>query len=318
MLVNEKSNGYCYFLTLSCQKSDNVQISKFYRTIDKWCPNPYSAFAIKCKKNVIKTTTLGIKAMSTNILEVQNLQKVYPNGTHALKGVSFDVKKGEFLVVIGLSGSGKSTLLRCINRLHDPSSGSVKFETTETTKLKGKPLRSLRGKIGMIFQHFNLIPRKTVMTNVLTGTLSRTSTLKSILGMYTDEDKKKAQELIKLVGLSGKEKNRADNLSGGQQQRVAIARALMQNPSMLLADEPVASLDPATSHSVMQYLKKVNEELGVTILCNLHFLSLVRQYATRVIALKDGKLIYEGNPLDIDENWFQTIYGEDAVEVTIN
>lgn len=170
----------------------------------------------------------------------------------------------------------------------------------------------------MIFQHFNLIPRRSVLTNVLSGALSRTSILNSILGLYSEEDKKKAKEFIKIVGLTGKEHARADNLSGGQQQRVAIARALMQNPKVLLADEPVASLDPATSHSVMKYLKKVNEELGVTVICNLHFLSLVREYAGRVVALKDGKLIYEGSPLEINEEWFQTIYGQDAVEVTIN
>ena len=256
--------------------------------------------------------------MSTNILEVKDLQKVYPNGTHALRGVSFDVKKGEFLVVIGLSGSGKSTLLRCINRLHDPTSGSISFEGNDMTRIKGSPLRTFRGRIGMIFQHFNLIPRKTVMTNVLTGTLSRTSVIKSVFGTFPEEDRKKAKDLIDLVGLTGKENKRADNLSGGQQQRVAIARALMQDPKILLADEPVASLDPATSHSVMKYIKRVQEELGVTIVCNLHFLSLVRQYATRVIALKDGKLIYEGSPKEIDEQWFKTIYGDDAVEVTIN
>ena len=252
------------------------------------------------------------------MLEIKNLQKVYPNGTHALKGVSFDVKKGEFLVIIGLSGSGKSTLLRCINRLHEPTSGNIVFEGEETTTKKGSELRSIRARIGMIFQHFNLIPRRSVLTNVLSGTLSRTGILNSILGIYSEEDKKKAMEYIEIVGLTGKENQRADNLSGGQQQRVAIARALMQNPKVLLADEPVASLDPATSHSVMKYLKKVNEELGVTVICNLHFLSLVRQYAGRVVALKDGKLIYEGSPLEINEKWFQTIYGEDAVDVTIN
>lgn len=252
------------------------------------------------------------------MIQIQNLVKTYPNGTQALRGVSFDVKKGEFLVIIGLSGSGKSTLLRCMNRLHDPTSGTINFEEQEMTTLKGRALRMARSRIGMIFQHFNLVPRKTVLTNVLTGTLARTGVFASIFGMYSEEDKKKALDYIKIVGLSGKENVRADNLSGGQQQRVAIARALMQNPKVLLADEPVASLDPATSHSVMQYLKKVNEELGVTVICNLHFLSLVRQYASRVIALKGGKMIYEGNPLDINEEWFQTIYGEDAVEVTIN
>lgn len=252
------------------------------------------------------------------MLEIRDLQKVYPNGTHALKGVSLNVEKGEFLVIIGLSGSGKSTLLRCINRLHDTSAGSIKFLGQETTTLRGSALRELRSKIGMIFQHFNLIPRSSVMTNVLSGTLSRTGIIKSLLGIYPKEEKALAKKYIDIVGLTGKEYNRADNLSGGQQQRVAIARALMQNPTILLADEPVASLDPSTSHSVMQYLKKVNEELGVTVICNLHFLSLVREYASRVIALKDGKLIYEGSPLDINEEWFKTIYGEEAVEVTIN
>jgi phosphonate transport system ATP-binding protein len=252
------------------------------------------------------------------MLQIKNLHKVYNEEIHALKGVSFEVKKGEFLVVIGLSGSGKSTLLRCINRLHDATSGEIIFDNSDITSVKGSQLRTARSKIGMIFQHFNLVPRKTVLTNVLTGSLARTGILNSILGTFSNEDVKKAKEYIKIVGLEGRENHRADNLSGGQQQRVAIARALMQNPSVILADEPVASLDPATSHSVMQYLRKVNEELGVTIVCNLHFLSLVREYASRVIALKDGKLIYEGQPTSIDEEWFQTIYGEDAVEVTIN
>jgi len=252
------------------------------------------------------------------MLEIKNLNKVYPNGYHALKDISFSVPKGEFLVVIGLSGSGKSTMLRTFNRLHDVTSGEIIFNGVDTTKLKGSALRKMRSEIGMIFQHFNLIPRKTVLENVLTGNLSRTGILKSILGLYTKEEKERAMKYIDIVGLKGKERNRADNLSGGQQQRVAIARALMQNPKILLADEPVASLDPATSHSVMQYLKKVNEELGVTVICNLHFLSLVRQYAHRVVALKAGKLIYEGKPSEINEDWFKTIYGEEAVEVTIN
>jgi phosphonate transport system ATP-binding protein len=252
------------------------------------------------------------------MLEIKNLNKIYPNGHHALKDISFSVPKGEFLVVIGLSGSGKSTMLRTFNRLHDVTSGEIIFNGVDTTKLSGLNLRKMRAQIGMIFQHFNLIPRKTVLENVLSGNLSRTGILKSILGLYSKEDKEKAIKFIEIVGLKGKENNRGDNLSGGQQQRVAIARALMQNPEILLADEPVASLDPATSHSVMQYLKKVNEELGVTVICNLHFLSLVRQYAHRVVALKAGKLIYDGKPLEITEEWFKTIYGEDAVEVTIN
>ena len=252
------------------------------------------------------------------MLEIKKINKIYPNGCHALRDVSLEVKKGEFLVIIGLSGSGKSTMLRCINKLLNITSGEIKLNDIDITKLKGKSLRKVRSKIGMIFQHFNLIPRKTVLTNVLAGALSRTGVLKSIFNLYSEEDKEKAKKFISIVGLEGKENIRADNLSGGQQQRVSIARALMQNPDILLADEPVASLDPATSHSVMEYLRKVNQELGVTIICNLHFLSLVRKYASRVIALKEGLLVYEGGPLNIDKQWFHTIYGEDAVEVTIN
>jgi phosphonate transport system ATP-binding protein len=252
------------------------------------------------------------------MLKINSLSKTYPNGCKALTNINFYVKKGEFLVIIGLSGSGKSTLLRCINRIHDSTSGNVILDNLDITKIKGKSLRTARSKIGMIFQHFNLIPRRTVLINVLTGKMAKFGIIKSILGLYSEEDKKEAIEKIKIVGLEGKENVRADNLSGGQQQRVSIARALMQNPDILLADEPVASLDPATSNSVMQYLEKINKELGVTVICNLHFLSLVRQYATRVIALKDGKQVFEGGPTDINDEWFKEIYGEDAVEVTIN
>lgn len=257
--------------------------------------------------------------MSESILQIKNLQKTYPNGVQALKGVSFDVKKGEFLVIIGLSGSGKSTLLRCLNRLHDPTGGEVIFHQQDTTKLTtSSEIRGLRKKIGMIFQHFNLIPRHTVLSNVLMGKLAYTSTLKSILGLFSESDKAEAMKYLKLVGIAEKAHIRADQLSGGQQQRVAIARALTQNPEVLLADEPVASLDPATCHTVMDYLKKVNQELGITIICNLHFLSLVRLYATRVIALKGGELVYEGDPKNIDQAWFEKIYGEGAKEVHIN
>lgn len=256
--------------------------------------------------------------MSQPILSIKNLVKTYPNGVQALKGVSFDVKKGEFLVVIGLSGSGKSTLLRCINRLHDPTSGQIVFNGNDVAQVQGEEIRSLRKHIGMIFQHFNLIPRHSVISNVLMGRLGFMGSVKSIFGLFSDEDKEKAMKYLKLVGIGEKAKIRADQLSGGQQQRVAIARALTQGPSILLADEPVASLDPATCHTVMDYLKKVNTELGITVICNLHFLSLVRQYATRVIALKGGEIVYEGSPADITEEWFEKIYGQGAKEVHIN
>jgi phosphonate transport system ATP-binding protein len=255
--------------------------------------------------------------VSEPILQVKNLLKTYPNGTQALKGISFDVQKGEFLVIIGLSGSGKSTLLRCINRLHDPTSGEIIFKGKNIASVQGEEVRDLRRKIAMIFQHFNLIPRHTVISNVLMGRLGSMGSWKSIFGLFSDADQEKANKYLGLVGISEKAKMRADNLSGGQQQRVAIARALTQDPEVLLADEPVASLDPATCHTVMDYLKKVNRELGITIVCNLHFLSLVRQYATRVIALKGGQIVFQGSPQDITEEWFEKIYGQGAKEVHI-
>ncbi|MGE5364319.1 MAG: phosphonate ABC transporter ATP-binding protein [Bacteroidota bacterium] len=251
------------------------------------------------------------------LLKVKNLHKVYPNGTHALRGVSFDVKEGEFLVIIGLSGSGKSTLLRSINRLIEPTSGNVYFLGQDVTHVKGEELRKLQSQIGMVFQQFNLIKRRSVMSNVITGRLASISTFDSLLGSFSEEVYNDAMKSLRIVGIEEKADVRADSLSGGQQQRVAIARSLMQNPKLLLADEPVASLDPATSNSVMQYFEKINKELGTTIICNLHFLSLIRKYATRVIALKKGELVYEGLPHDIDEEWFKIIYGEEAEEVEI-
>jgi phosphonate transport system ATP-binding protein len=251
------------------------------------------------------------------ILEVKNLHKIYDNGTHALKGVTFHVNEGEFLVVIGLSGSGKSTLLRCINRLVDPTSGSVVFLGKDIANIKGEELRKVKSQIGIVFQNFNLINRRSVLVNVLSGGLGNLGTLNSLMGKFPDEVIKAAYNSLETVGISEKANLRADSLSGGQQQRVAIARSLMQNPKLLLADEPVASLDPATSNSIMQYFEKINKDLGTTVICNLHFLSLVRRYASRVIALKEGKIIFEGMPGEIDNNWFKTIYGEEAEEVEI-
>jgi phosphonate transport system ATP-binding protein len=251
------------------------------------------------------------------ILQINNLHKIYNNGTHALKGVSFDVQEGEFLVIIGLSGSGKSTLLRCINRLIEPTSGTIRFDGRDITHIKGEELRKVKSKIGMVFQQFNLIKRRSVLTNVITGKLGQLKTLDSILERFSKDVYDEAYLNLEMVGISEKADIRADSLSGGQQQRVAIARSLMQHPKLLLADEPVASLDPATSNSVMQYFEKINKEMGTTVICNLHFLSLVRRYATRVIALKGGEIIYQGLPSEIDENWFRTIYGEEAEEVEI-
>jgi len=251
------------------------------------------------------------------LIELRKLNKIYANGVHALVDVDLTVQEGEFLVVIGLSGSGKSTLLRCINRLIEPTSGQILYRGQDVTHIQGQELRQYRKKIGMIFQQFNLIKRRTVLLNVLTGALGSLPVLPSILERFPDNLRQEAMEKLRIVGLEDKWNVRVDALSGGQQQRVAIARSLMQHPEVLLADEPVASLDPATSHSVMKYLKQLNTDYGMTIICNLHFLSLVRTYGTRVVALKQGKLIFQGKPEEITQEWFKEIYGEEAEEVEI-
>jgi len=251
------------------------------------------------------------------VLEIKNLNKIYGDGTQALKDLSFTVEDGEFLVIIGLSGSGKSTLLRCINRLIEPTSGQVLWDGVDVTAANHAELRRIRRQIGMIFQHFNLVTRSSVLTNVLTGRLGYVGSMRSILGRWSRADRERARENLELVGIGDKAHNRADELSGGQQQRVGIARALMQEPRLLLADEPVASLDPATSHSVLKYVELLNRERGVTVLCSLHFLSLARTYGTRIIALKDGELVFEGLPAEIDEARFREIYGEEAIEVEV-
>ena len=251
------------------------------------------------------------------MLEVKNLTKVYDDGTVALKDLSFTVEDGEFLVVIGLSGSGKSTLLRCINRLVEPTEGQILWDGEDITAADQEELRRIRRGIGMIFQQFNLVKRLSVMTNVLTGRLGYVSTWRTMLGRWPKEDRERAMRSLELVGIAGKANSRADELSGGQQQRVGIARALMQEPRLLLADEPVASLDPATSHSVMKYVELLNQDHDVTILCSLHFLSLAREYGTRIIALKAGELVFDGKPKEIDDQRFEEIYGEEAVEVEV-
>lgn len=255
--------------------------------------------------------------MAEPLIRICNLVKTYPNGVQALKGISLDVQKGEFLVVIGLSGSGKSTLLRCLNRLQEPTSGEIFFQGKEIGQLENRnEIRRVRKHMGMIFQHFNLIPRQSVIKNVLMGKLAEKSTVQSLFGVFSEQEKREALANLQLVGIADKAFLRADQLSGGQKQRVAIARALTQNPQVLLADEPVSALDPATSHVVMDYLQKVNRELGITVIANLHFLSLVRQYATRVVALKEGELVFTGKPEEITEEWFHKIYGESAREIS--
>lgn len=249
------------------------------------------------------------------MLRIENLSKTYPNGTQALKNVSFDVQEGEFLVVIGLSGSGKSTLLRCINRLIDPTEGRILWNDIDITAAKGAELRHIRRQIAMVFQQFNLVKRSSVMTNVLSGRLGYASAWKAMLGIWSQEERERAMQALEMVGIPDKAGSRADALSGGQQQRVGIARALMQEPKIILADEPVASLDPVLSHSILQYLEKLNKEYGTTVICSLHFLDLVHRYGTRVVALKDGMKVFKGLPSEINREKFKEIYGEEAQEV---
>jgi len=249
------------------------------------------------------------------LLRIENLTKVFPDGTVALRNVSFEVQDGEFLAVIGLSGSGKSTLLRCINRLIEPTQGRVIWDGVDVTAADGKELRHIRRQIGFIFQQFNLVRRSSVMINVLSGRLGYAHPLTSLLHQFSPQDRERARRALERVGIPEKGNNRADQLSGGQQQRVGIARALMQEPRLMLADEPVASLDPVLAHSIMKHLEEINQQDGVTVLCSLHFLDLVHRYADQVIALNEGQLVYEGLPAQIDDQKFKDIYGRDAERV---
>ena len=252
------------------------------------------------------------------MLQIKNLTKIYDDGTQALKNVSFDVKDGEFLIIIGLSGSGKSTLLRCINRLIDPTEGEIIWNGINLCTLEGEELRKTRRKIGMIFQHFNLVKRSSVYTNIMSGRLGYTKTTASLLNKFSDEDIKMGRNVIERLGITDQTHKRADELSGGQQQRVGIARALMQEPELILADEPVASLDPVLAHSILETLQRLNQEDGITVICSLHYLDLVQKYATRVVGLKDGEIVYQGTREDIvaltDEE-FKEIYGAEAERV---
>lgn len=254
------------------------------------------------------------------MLEIKNLTKVYDDGTVALKEVNFKVEDGEFLVIIGLSGSGKSTLLRCINRLIEPTEGEIIWDGEDIAKAEPAELRRFRRKIGMIFQQFNLVKRSNVLTNVLSGRLGYVKPWTSLLYHFPSKDRKMAMEALVRVGIEAQAHKRADELSGGQQQRVGIARALMQEPKMILADEPVASLDPVLAHTILGYLEQMNKESKITVLCSLHYLDLVQRYATRVIGLREGQIVYQGSQEDIrrmTDEQFKEIYGEEAERVSV-
>jgi phosphonate transport system ATP-binding protein len=242
-------------------------------------------------------------------IRLHDVAVTYPNGTKALEGVTLDIAAGEMVSIVGLSGSGKSTLIRTINGLVRPTSGTVRVGDHEVTALRGRALRELRGHAGMIFQGFNLAERASVYRNVLVGRFAHTPTWRTLLGITSAEDRRIALEALDSVGMLEKVWSRAGALSGGQQQRVAIARALAQQPSLMLADEPVASLDPPTAHGVMDDLRRVNERDGLTVLVNIHLMDLARQYTTRMIGLRGGELVYDGPAAEATDADFEQIYG---------
>ncbi|MCO4096217.1 phosphonate ABC transporter ATP-binding protein [Macrococcoides canis] len=241
----------------------------------------------------------------------KDVNKVYPNGHIGLDNVNLEINKGEFIVIVGLSGAGKSTLLRSINRLHEISSGDISIDGVSITQAKGNKLLMMRRNIGMIFQSFNLVKRSSVIRNVLSGRVGYHPTWKMVLGLFPKKDKQIALEALDRVNIVEKAYSRADELSGGQQQRVSIARALAQEPKIILADEPVASLDPLTTKQVMDDLKRINQELGITIIVNLHFVDLAREYATRIIGLRAGKVVFDGPVEQATDNAFSHIYGRE-------
>ena len=243
------------------------------------------------------------------MIRFENASVTYPGGVHALRGLTLEIPDGQMIVIVGLSGAGKSTLIRAINGLVPLTSGDITIDGVSVRNAKGAQLRELRSNIGMIFQTFNLVKRTSVLNNVLMGRLHSTGTLRSLVGWYRAEDMEIAMRALERVDIVEKAYVRAANLSGGQQQRVGIARALAQEPKILLADEPVASLDPPTSHVVMRDLQRINRDLAITTIVNLHFLDLAKVYGERIIGLRGGELVYDGTGAQADENVFRDIYG---------
>jgi phosphonate transport system ATP-binding protein len=257
--------------------------------------------------------------MSTPILQVKGLQKAYQDGALILKGIDLEVQQGEFIAVIGLSGAGKSTMLRCLNGLIEPTAGQILVPgeiflgaaqpgMVDIAHLRGRPLRLLRRKIGMVFQQFNLVKRLSVLDNVLSGSLGYQGTVRSIFRRFSQADRERALYNLERVGLLDQAYKRADALSGGQQQRVAIARVLMQQPALILADEPVASLDPKLSRQVLDILKRVCQEDGITALVSLHTIELSRAYADRVIGLQGGRVTFDGDAADLSDTVLNKVY----------
>ena len=243
------------------------------------------------------------------MIEFRDVSVTYRGGVRALRNVDLSIDDGEFVVVVGLSGAGKSTLLRALNGLVPATEGSITVDGTEVVGASTSELRTVRSRVGMIFQTFNLATRTTVVNNVLMGRLSRVSAWRSTLGLWPAADREAAMVALERVGIVEKAYVRAADLSGGQQQRVGIARALAQEPSLVLADEPVAALDPVTSRQVMGDLQRINREMGITTLVNLHFLDLAREYGQRLVGLREGEVVFDGDIGDVTDDTFREIYG---------
>ena len=243
------------------------------------------------------------------MIEVRDLSKRYPSGTVALDGVTLEVEAGEFIALIGSSGAGKSTFLRCLNGLVTPTAGLVSVDGRPVTGASRKGLRGVRAGVGFVFQQFNLLKRLSVLENVLVGTLSRVDMWRSLLGRFPDRELERARRTLSRVGLAGLDDRRADTLSGGQQQRVAIARALVQEPRVLLADEPMSSLDPASSRSVMELLHDINRQDGLTVIASLHVLDLAVTYGRRIVGLRAGRVVHDGSPAGLTQAAAEAIFG---------
>ena len=250
------------------------------------------------------------------MIEFKNVSKTYPNGTKGLKNIDLKIEQGEFLAIIGLSGAGKSTLIRTINRMIDITEGELIVDGVDVMSLKGADLRRYRRKVGMIFQSFNLVSRSTVLKNVLASDVPDMPWYKTLLGIYSKEQKIKALNALDKVNILEKAYSRCDELSGGQQQRVALARTLNQNPSIILADEPVASLDPIIADVVMSDFARINKDLNISILINIHHVDLALKYATRVLGIRAGEIVYDGPTSEVTQEILDMVYNGNAIPTT--
>lgn len=252
------------------------------------------------------------------ILEFQHVSKVYNNTTKALDDLSFSVKEGEFLSIIGPSGAGKSTVLRCINRLVDATDGKIIYNGKDIMHINKRQLRNVRTKTGMIFQHYNLVDRLSVMENVLHGRLGQKSTFSGMIGHYSESEKEQAFAILEELGLAEQAYKRCDALSGGQKQRVGIARAIMQQPKLILCDEPIASLDPKASKTIMDHLAQINQSMQITCIVNLHQVDVAMKYSQRILGIAAGKLVFDGTPSELTQEKIHEIYQSNAKDLMLD